>query len=149
MPALVSRTATAAPGPAPAEWSSPPSPATSITGLPAAAALSRASPSTETEPSVPTDEVDTEAPTLAPDEHTAIIAVGLFGNEDNVQRLVQQLNEEGFAPTTTKEGKLTRVGVAVRYTEDGELQKTLNDLRRMHTESAFIMYRDGKKVADR
>ncbi|RME92199.1 MAG: hypothetical protein D6772_17220 [Bacteroidetes bacterium] len=97
----------------------------------------------------PSPQVDTEAPTLAPDEHTAVIAVGLFGNEDNVQRLVQQLSEQGFAPLTSKEGQLTRVGVAVRYSEESELRETLNDLRRLYTKSAFIMSRDGKKVADR
>jgi cell division septation protein DedD len=97
----------------------------------------------------PVAEVDTEAPTLAPDEHSAVIAVGLFGNEDNVQRLVQKLSEQGFAPTTTKEGKLTRVGVAVRYVEESELQETLRDLQRLHTKAAFIMSRDGKQVTNR
>jgi len=96
-------------------------------------------------PSAP-EPTDTEAPTLAPEEHSAVIAVGLFGNPDNVQKLLAQLAQEGYSPVSTKEGRNTRVGVSVRYDTEAELQKTLNELRRSHAKNAFILERDGKRV---
>ncbi|MEL7220029.1 MAG: hypothetical protein AAGJ93_01850 [Bacteroidota bacterium] len=89
---------------------------------------------------------DTEAPTLAPNEHTAIIAVGLFGNPDNVQNKLSQLSEQGFSPYSAPEGRNTRVGVNVRYTDESELRKVLRDIKRLHTKSAFVMYKDGERV---
>lgn len=90
--------------------------------------------------------VDTEAPTLAPEEHTAVIAVGLYGNPENVQNKLTQLAEQGFSPYSESTGKNTRVGVNVRYTDESELRKILRDIKRLHTESAFIMYKDGKRI---
>lgn len=100
----------------------------------------------EIAPEEETPTIDTEAPTLAPNEHSAVIAVGLFGNVDNVERLIQTLSEQGFAPTTFKEGKLTRVGVTVRYERESELQRELRELRKLHTESAFVLFKDGKRL---
>lgn len=90
--------------------------------------------------------IDTEAPTLSPEEHSAVIAVGLFGNADNVQRLLQQLSEAGYSPIQRPEGKNTRVGVSIRYRSERELEATLQEIRSEFTSSAFIMTRDGQDV---
>lgn len=89
---------------------------------------------------------DTEAPTVAQDEHTAVIAVGLFGNPDNVQKLMQRLSEDGYAPVSRKEGKNSRIGVSVRFTDEAELQKLLREIRREYAENAFLLSRDGKSL---
>jgi len=109
---------------------------------PAASGQTRAD--TPTAPA--TEPTDTEAPTLAPEEHSAIIAVGLFGNPDNVQKLLAKLAQQGYSPVSTQEGNNTRVGVSVRYETEAELQKTLTELRRSHAKNAFILERDGKRV---
>jgi hypothetical protein len=95
---------------------------------------------------LPDEPTDTEAPTLAPEEHTAIIAVGLFGNPDNVENKLELLSQQGFSPYSASEGKNTRVGVNVRYTDESELRKVLRDIKRLHTQSAFIIYKDGKRI---
>lgn len=92
------------------------------------------------------EDMDTEAPTLAPTEHTAVIAVGLFGSESNVQRLVSKLFDAGFNAYTGKEGSLTRVGVQLRYEEEEDLQRTLRDVQEQFEESAFILYQDGERL---
>ncbi|MEL7248776.1 MAG: SPOR domain-containing protein [Bacteroidota bacterium] len=94
-------------------------------------------------------ETDTEAPTLAPEEHSAVIAVGLFGNPDNVQRLLEQLSKEGYAPISRPENGNTRVGVSVRYEQERELQRILREIRDKYASSAFILTRDGEEVNER
>ncbi|MCB0639805.1 MAG: hypothetical protein KDC54_24445 [Lewinella sp.] len=86
---------------------------------------------------------DTEAPTLAPDEHTALIAVGLFSETNNAERLVEKLARAGFNPVTRAEGRYTRVGIAIRYTEDATLRSELRTIQRDWEDSAFIMEIDG------
>lgn len=94
-------------------------------------------------------EPDTEAPTLAPQEHTAVIAVGLFGNPDNVSRLLEQLSKDGYAPISRPEGNNTRVGVSIRYTDESELQRVLREVKRQYASSAFVLSRDGQEVNER
>lgn len=105
---------------------------------------------TEKLPSAPTEEdmndLDTEAPTIAAEEHTAVIAVGLFGNPDNVQKLMQRLSEDGYAPVSRKEGGNSRIGVSVRFTTEAELQELLEEVRKDYTENAFLLSRDGKSL---
>ena len=96
-----------------------------------------------------TSEIDTEAPTLAPEEHDAVIAVGLFGNPDNVQRLLEQLSKDGYAPISRPENGNTRVGVSIRYQEERELRNILREIRDKYASSAFILTRDGEEVNER
>jgi len=91
-------------------------------------------------------DLDTEAPTVAEEEHTAVIAVGLFGNPDNVQKLMQRLSEDGYAPVSRKEGKNSRIGVSVRFTDEAELQQLLQEIRREYAKNAFLLSRDGKSL---
>ena len=104
---------------------------------------------TTTEPTAPEEDLDTEAATISPSEHTAVIAVGLFGNQDNVQRLLERLSKDGFSPISRPEGTNTRVGVNVRYSEERELQSVLREIRKDYASSAFIMTRDGREVNER
>ncbi|WP_020534382.1 SPOR domain-containing protein [Lewinella cohaerens] len=105
---------------------------------------------TEKLPSAPSEEetndLDTEAPTMAAEEHTAVIAVGLFGNPDNVQKLMQRLSEDGYAPVSRKEGGNSRIGVSVRFTTEAELQQVLQEVRKDYAENAFLLSRDGKSL---
>ncbi|WP_367388791.1 SPOR domain-containing protein [Lewinella sp. LCG006] len=92
------------------------------------------------------DDLDTEAPTIAPEEHTAVIAVGLFGNPENVQKLMQRLSEDGYAPISRKEGNNTRIGVSVRFADEAELQKLLREIRSSYAKNAFLLSRDGESL---
>jgi nucleoid DNA-binding protein len=109
--------------------------------------------STTTDPSSATSpeeenvtDLDTEAPTVAPEEHTAVIAVGLFGDPNNVQKLMQRLSEDGYAPVSRKEGNNSRIGVSVRFADEAELQKILREIRRDYVKNAFLLSRDGKSL---
>lgn len=94
------------------------------------------------------DEIDTEEPSVIPEGHTAIVAVGLFKSKDNVQKLLEQLTKDGFSPITEEEGEMTRVGVSIRFEKERELAKIHRELRRKYTDSAFIMFRDGVRVTN-
>lgn len=98
---------------------------------------------------VPPSAPDTEAPTLSPEEHSAVIAVGLFGDPDNVQRLLERLSKSGYAPISRPEGENTRVGVSVRFTEERELRSVLREIKDKYTSSAYIMMRDGQEVREK
>lgn len=92
------------------------------------------------------EDFDTEASTLAPEEHTAVIAVGLFGDPNNVQNLMEELSKDGYAPVSKREGNNTRIGVSIRFTEEAELQSALSRVRRKYAKSAFLLSRDGKSL---
>jgi nucleoid DNA-binding protein len=81
----------------------------------------------------------------APDRHTAIIAIGLYGRQRNVNKQLRRLREAGFTPHTAPEGRNTRVGVAVSYLSEDALLDTLQDLRARYTEDAFILLVDGEE----
>ncbi len=87
------------------------------------------------------DEMDTEGATAAPDQQYFIIAIGVFGNDENVQRLIKRLYEEGYEPYTENMGKLTRVGVQQAYSEEAELQETLREVRRKFSKDAKVLKR--------
>ncbi|MEZ4986559.1 MAG: SPOR domain-containing protein [Saprospiraceae bacterium] len=89
---------------------------------------------------------DTEAPTLPPHEHEAIIAVGLYGKKENTERMVRKLSTDGYSVFTEPEGKYMRVGVSIRYSHDDELRQALKEAQRAYTSSAFVMYVDGERV---
>ena len=92
------------------------------------------------------EELNTEEANIIPDEHTAIIAVGLFKDKGNVQGLLEKLTKEGFSPVTQEEGSMMRVGVSIRFEEENELKEVLREIKRNHTKSAFVLYRDGVKI---
>ncbi len=98
-------------------------------------------PADEAELIGPTDNVpaDTEAPTLSPNQKSAVIAVGMFGSEDNVKRMIKQIYSAGYEPYTARQGNLTRVGVRVAYEKDSELSAHLSRVKRKLEDGAFVL----------
>lgn len=92
-------------------------------------------PGSDEEPAI----IDTEQPTIAPDQKVAIIAIGKFGNQENVKRLVKRIFDEGFDPYQEKLGKLTRVGVQFTYENDAEVNETLQQIRKIFEPDAEIL----------
>ncbi len=94
-------------------------------------------------PDEPKDDVvpglDSEGPTLQPNQRYATIAIGMFGSPDNVKRLVKQIYEAGYEPFTERVGDLTRVGVQMTYDSDVELQKALQDIRTKFDKRAKVL----------
>lgn len=80
-----------------------------------------------------------EAPTLSPNEKVAIIIIGKFGNQSNVDKLVKRIFEAGYEPYTDKEGKLTVVGVQMVYDAESEVQSTLKKIRKKFEPGAKIL----------
>ncbi|HMQ49904.1 MAG TPA: SPOR domain-containing protein [Saprospiraceae bacterium] len=76
-----------------------------------------------------TASLDSETPTYSPDQKYAIISIGVFGNEDNVQRLVKRIFEAGYEAYTEQQGKLTKVGIRTAYENEKELERILENVR--------------------
>lgn len=83
--------------------------------------------------------LDTEGATVAPNQKFCIIGIGVFGNEDNVRKLVQKIYEEGFEPYTEKSGNLTRVGIQMPYEDEDEIDIALNTVRKKFEKKAKIL----------
>ena len=98
------------------------------------------SPATEN-PSTPGPGADTE--------NVAIIAIGLFSRQRNVDKQTGRLTEAGYEPYTDREGRNTRVGVTIRYKEIAELRTALTAIRERYTEDAFVMRVNGEEQAPR
>jgi cell division septation protein DedD len=79
------------------------------------------------------------------ERHTAIIAIGLYGRQRNVNKQLRRLREAGYTPHTATEGRNTRVGVEVNYRSEDALLDTLQAIRARYTEDAFIMLVDGEE----
>ncbi|NJB85383.1 cell division septation protein DedD [Lewinella marina] len=92
------------------------------------------------------DEVTAPAPpaAAAPTQNVAIIAIGLFGRQRNVDKQTRRLSEAGYTPYTDQEGRNTRVGVRVTYDEVEELNRVLREIRARYTEDAFVMRVNGE-----
>lgn len=97
--------------------------------------------STVPPPAPEREEVVATDPTPA---HSALIAIGLYGRQRNVDKQVRRIEEAGYTPVTESLGRNTRVGVRYDYTEREKLDAALNDLRRRFTEDAFVMMVDGE-----
>lgn len=85
------------------------------------------------------DESDTERATLAPGQKYCIITIGKFGKQENVERLIKKIYEEGFEPYTEKSGKLTRVGVQMKYEKESEVQEALRTIRKKIEPNAAVL----------
>lgn len=78
-------------------------------------------------------------------ENVAVIAIGLFGRERNVRKQVGRLTEAGYTPYTDQEGRNTRVGLTVRYRNEAELRRVLEEVRQRYTQDAFVMRINGRE----
>jgi len=83
--------------------------------------------------------IDTETPTLAPNQKEAIVIIGKFGNRQNVQKLVQKIYQAGYDAYTDNDEGLTRVGVQFAYEDQAELNRVLQNVRRKFEENAWIL----------
>ena len=88
-----------------------------------------------------TQNIDTEEPTIAPGQKSGIILIGVFGNPDNVERLVRKIYEAGFEPFTEPRGNLTRVGIQFAYETEAQLQRNLKDVQDKFEPKAKIIKR--------
>jgi hypothetical protein len=80
----------------------------------------------------------------APPTNTAIIVIGLYGRQRNVDKQIKRLEEAGYVPHTAPEGRNTRVGVELEYSDPAELRSALADIRERYTEDAFVMRVNGE-----
>lgn len=85
------------------------------------------------------EQLDTESPTIAPEQDVALIRIGLFGNRENVTKLVQKIYDEGFEPYTREKGKLIEVGVQFTYDDQEEVRANLSTIRRKFEEKAKVV----------
>lgn len=85
------------------------------------------------------DESDSERATLSPKQKYCMINIGKFSKQENVDRLIKKIYEEGFEPYTEKSGKLTRVGIQMKYDKESEIQEALNTVRRKIEPKATII----------
>lgn len=85
------------------------------------------------------DDLDTESPTIDPEQSVALIRIGLFGDRGNVQKLVQRIYDEGFEPYTREKGSLIEVGVQFAYDDQQEVRTNLRTIRRKFEEKAKVV----------
>lgn len=76
--------------------------------------------------------IDSEAPTIGPNQKEAFIVVHSFGNKSNVEKFMKQLISDGFQPKSLKDGKLTRVGIIKLYETEEELKEAVSDLKKLY-----------------
>ena len=91
------------------------------------------------EDSGPNEEFDTEGATPAPGQKYFVIGIGVFGNEKNVQRLIQRIYEAGYEPFTEPKDNLTRVGIQRAYSDESEVQAVLRDVRKRFSKDAKVL----------
>ncbi len=116
-----------------------PSRMTSDTGADESGAVLEAETSTEDD-----DDSEADGATLRPEQQYATIAVGMFGNPDNVERLVKRIYEAGYEPYTEPNGKLTRVGIQMTYETQEDIQRALKDIRAKFNKDAQVLKRHQK-----
>ncbi len=87
----------------------------------------------------------TEAAPAPAARNVAVIAIGLYGRQRNVDKQTRRLSEAGYTPYTDKEGRNTRVGVQVGYDSEEELRRVLQEVRARYTEQAYVMRVNGEE----
>lgn len=85
------------------------------------------------------EELDTEAPTMAPGTKMGIIIIGSFKDEDNAKKLIQDLFRDGYEAYSDQKGNATRVGIQFGYSERSELQRYLREIRDKYNSKAWVM----------
>lgn len=85
------------------------------------------------------EEIDTESPTIAPEQNVALIRIGIFGDRSNVTKLVQKIYDEGFEPYTREKGSLIEVGVQFVYDDQQEVRTNLRAIQKKFEEKAKVV----------
>lgn len=70
---------------------------------------------------------------------TCVIAIGIFREKANVDKLVQELMQAGYEPYIEKLRSTTRVGVQFKYERSQDIDDTLQDIRRQFVREAFVL----------
>ena len=83
--------------------------------------------------------VDTEAPTIAPDQHYAIIIVGAFSKKEGAMERSEELFRLGYDVYTDKSGNLTRIGVQFPFDHGKEVREELRKLRKKYSTKAYVL----------
>lgn len=84
---------------------------------------------------------DSESPTPAPGQRFFVISVGVFGNQENVERMIKRIYDAGYEPYVEEMGKLTRLGIQRAYSSEADIQKTLQDVQKKLTKDAKVIQR--------
>ena len=85
------------------------------------------------------EDVPSEDPTLAPNTKVCVIAVGIFREKTNVDRLSQRIIEAGYEPYLENLGSKTRVGIQFAYANELDISKTLEKVRDQFVKEAFVL----------
>lgn len=100
------------------------------------------SPNSEEEFIIPENEKDdiseVEAPTSFPEQKSCIIVIGMFGNEDNIKKLLEKIFKAGYEPYQEKNGRLTRIGIQFAYEDESEIEVALKNVRSKFHEDSFV-----------
>jgi nucleoid DNA-binding protein len=84
---------------------------------------------------------DTEASTPVPGRKFAVVAIGLFGRQENINKLTQEIYKAGYEPYLEEVGRLTRVGIQFPYEENAEVERELENIRDRFDPKAFVLKR--------
>lgn len=87
----------------------------------------------------PEEDVDTDAPTVEPNQAYALVRIGVFGQRKNVEKLVQRIFTEGFEPYTRAKDGLIEVGVQFPYDDQQEVRANLRTIRRKFEPKAKLV----------
>lgn len=82
-----------------------------------------------------------EASTLPPNSKVCVIAIGVFREKENVDRLSRRIIEAGYEPFLEDIGSRTRVGIQFAYEAEADIQENLRQIREQFEPSAFVMRR--------
>lgn len=94
---------------------------------------------TSTPPTPTPEETETEGITPNPAQDYALIAIGAFGSQSNVEKLIKKIYEEGYEAYTRKVGKLTQVGVQLPYDDQSEIDVALVDVKKKFDKKAKVV----------
>lgn len=81
---------------------------------------------------------EVEEPSMLPNQKMGIIMIGLFGDQNNVSKLVRKLYDAGFEPYLEEKGKFTRVGVQFAYETQSDLDQKLRIVQERFEEDAVV-----------
>lgn len=82
-----------------------------------------------------------EQPSQLPGQKSCVIVIGLFGDQDNVTKLVKKIYDAGFEPYLEERGKYTRVGIQFAYDTDSQITETLRIVQEKFEEDAVVIKR--------
>lgn len=82
---------------------------------------------------------DNPAANATEEQATCVIAIGIFREKANVDKLVQELMNAGYEPYIEKLRSTTRVGVQFKYERSQEIDTKLQDIRQKFVREAFVL----------